>query len=464
MPRLDWPVYDREDGRARMNEPEPTLAERLVALMDHLGITSAYMAAQMAGDVVGLVEAAPDRIAGLVLCVPSRLDPPALAPVADRLLLIGAEHGLSAAVTARGAMMLPGAAREVLQGYDAPGWADVMADHGDSVVRAIERTPNWRDAPIPTELSGRSGVHAGISWRASGQGPVLLLFPFFLAPSQWFPALDALAGLFTTILVGGRHVGGVAALEDRARSPSYVSMVETLFERLGVGACQTVLDVGCGSGALDRLLASRHAPRAAVTATDVNAFMLAEAASIATGEGLADRIIFREGNAEVLPFPDATFDCAFSVTVLEECDADRALAEMMRVVRPGGRVGVIVRAIDLPQFWHLDLPEAMRRKVNTPPQSVGALGVADASLYRRMRRAGFETVRGFPALVTLNDPLGPIWRFREDHALSLLDAEETVTWRRLSDAARRDGSLFQSHAMHCAVGTRPAQPGAAGLG
>ncbi len=124
------------------------------------------------------------------------------------------------------------------------------------------------------------------------------------------------------------------------------------------------------------------------------------------------------------------------------------------MVRPGGRVGVIVRAIDLPQWWHLDLPDAIRRKVEVPPQSVGARGVADASLYRRMRAAGFADLRAFPSLVTLDRPDGPIWRFREDHALSLLDASETVIWRERAAAARADGTLFQSHPMHGAVGMR----------
>jgi ubiquinone/menaquinone biosynthesis C-methylase UbiE len=59
------------------------------------------------------------------------------------------------------------------------------------------------------------------------------------------------------------------------------------------------------------------------------------------------------GNAERLPFADASFDHAYSVTVLEECDADLALRELRRVVRPGGRVGVVVRATDCrtPGTW-----------------------------------------------------------------------------------------------------------------
>ena len=194
--------------------------------------------------------------------------------------------------------------------------------------------------------------------------------------------------------------------------------------------------------------------RLRITATDVNPFLLREAETIAAARGWAGDHASPTAMPRRCRSPDATFDAAFTVTVLEECDADRALAELLRVVRPGGRVGVIVRSIDLPQWWHLDLPEPIRRKVAVPPQSVGARGVADASLYRRMRAAGFHSVRGFPSLVTLDRPDGPIWRYREDHALSLLDPAETATWRALAEAARAEGTLFQSHPMHCAVGVR----------
>jgi SAM-dependent methyltransferase len=433
------------------------LPQRLLSLWDHLGLDVAHVAGQMPGDIAGLVALAPERVGALALCVPTRLDPAGFASVSDRVLLIGAEHGLSASVTARGATMLPGAQRVVLQGYDAPGWADVTADRGGAVVAALTSAAAGSLATAPIGLAGRSGEHAGIRWRTEGRGPALVLFPFFLAPSQWEPVVSALAQRFTVVLLGGPHLGGVAALEDRAHSPSYIGMVETMFRLLGVENCRAVLDVGCGSGALDRLLAPRLPQGGRITATDLNRFLLAEAGALAEAEGLGTFIRFTEGNAEALSFPDAAFDCAFSVTVLEECDADRALAELVRVVRPGGRVGVIVRAIDLPQFWHLDLPEAIRRKVAAPPQSVGPGGAADASLYRRMRAAGLADVRGFPSLVTLDDPSGPIWRYREDHALSLLDEPETAVWRNSAAAARREELLFQTHAMHCAVGVRPSR-------
>ena len=245
-------------------------------------------------------------------------------------------------------------------------------------------------------------------------------------------------------------------MEDRAAGPSYAGMIGGLFDVMAPRAGETILDVGCGSGALDRMLARRFGAANPMTATDVNPFLLREAAALAAEDGVADRIVFREGNAERLPFPDATFDLAFTVTVLEECDADLALRELYRVVKPGGRVGVIVRAIDMPQWWHLDLPEDIRRKVTAPPQSVGSRGVADASLYRRMRDAGFSHLTHFPSLVTLDNPDGPIWRYREEHALSQLTEAEAATWRKISGAARAAGTLFQSHPMHCAVAVKPA--------
>src|SRR5204863_6688180 len=139
-----------------------------------------------------------------------------------------------------------------------------------------------------------------------------------------------------------------------------------------------------------------------ITALDTSPFWLKEAEALAAEEGLAGAIRFVPGNAEALPFPDAAFGAVFSVTVIEECDADRAIAEMVRVAAPGGRIGIIVRALDLPQWWNLDLPEALRRKITPPPQSVAGNGVADASLYRRMRRAGLTDLVCFPFLVTLD--------------------------------------------------------------
>ena len=369
--------------------------------------------------------------------------------------MICGEGGLTAEVTARAEARLPGSRRVVLAGYDAPGWADVVADRTDEIVRAMSGFLGKLGADVPTSMS-REGVHAGITYRIDGSGPALMLLPFFLAPSQWAPAIERLARQFTVITLGGAHLGGVATLEDRARAPTYQAMFRTLIDLMAPRPGEAILDVGCGAGSLDRLLARRLGAANAITAIDTNPFLLREAQALAKADGVDGLIRFAPGNAEALPFADASFDCIFSVTVLEECDADRALAEMLRVARPGGRVGVIVRSIDLPQWWSADVPEALRQRALTPPQSVGARGVADASLYRRARQAGLRDLTCFPALVTLDRPEGPIWRYREDHLVAQLSPSETAAWQAAREVAARQGLLFMAHPMHCVVGHKPA--------
>jgi hypothetical protein len=86
---------------------------------------------------------------------------------------------------------------------------------------------------------------------------------------------------------------------------------------------------------------------------------------------------------------------------------------------------------------------------------VAAKGVADASLYRRARQAGLHDLTGFPALVTLDRPEGPIWRYREDHLTAQLSPPEMAAWQAARSAAADQGLLFMAHPMHCVVGRKP---------
>lgn len=437
-----------------------TPTERLTALMDHLGLGAAYFGAPIPRDIAGLAARGPERLAGIVLCVPSRLDPAPFAAIADRVLMIAGERGPAAEATARAAGRLAGAERFVLAGYDAPGsWADAVADRAGEIAEQMVgffaglATRGWR-ADTPRHAA-EAGNCAGISYRIEGSGPALVLLPFFLAPSQWNAAIPRLTEHFTVVTLGGPYLGGVASLEDRAQMPTYRAMFRTLIDVIAPRPREAILEIGCGAGSLVRLLASQLGGTNPITAADVNPFLLHEATALAEAEGLAGAIRFVEGNAEALPFEDRSFDCLYSVTVFEECDADRAIAEAMRVLRPGGRLGLAVRALDLPQWWNLTLPEAILRKVEAPPHSVGPAGVADRSLYRRMREAGLQDLVCFPALVTLDRPGGPIWRNREDHVLSQLSPEELPIWHAARDRAEEEGLLFMAHPLHCAVGTKP---------
>ena len=130
-------------------------------------------------------------------------------------------------------------------------------------------------------------------------------------------------------------------LEIRARAGDEASARDEYLRLLGVGPGEQVLDVGCGSGAVTRAMARLAAPGGRATGLDASPALLAFARQYAEEEALGQTIEFREGDCRSLPFPDASFDAVLAATVLSHVpEAERALAEMVRVTRPGGRVGV----------------------------------------------------------------------------------------------------------------------------
>jgi SAM-dependent methyltransferase len=109
-------------------------------------------------------------------------------------------------------------------------------------------------------------------------------------------------------------------------------------EWLAVPAGRAWLDVGSGTGALTQTVLERAAPRA-IEGVDASAGFVAHARAH-VGD---PRAAFREGDAQALPFAEAAFDAAVSGLVLNFVrEPARMVAEMRRVVRPGGTVGVYV--------------------------------------------------------------------------------------------------------------------------
>jgi ubiquinone/menaquinone biosynthesis C-methylase UbiE len=111
---------------------------------------------------------------------------------------------------------------------------------------------------------------------------------------------------------------------------------ETLCEALDLRAGQKVLDVAAGNGNVTLAAARRWCE---VVSTDYVPALLERGRKRAVAERLA--IEFREADAEALPFADASFDAVVSTFgVMFTADQDKAAAELVRVCKPGGKIGL----------------------------------------------------------------------------------------------------------------------------
>lgn len=173
-----------------------------------------------------------------------------------------------------------------------------------------------------------------------------------------------------------------------------------------------VLDVACGTGEITALLARRVGPSGHVTGLDFSPGMLAVARRRLEEAGLAARVRLVQGDALAMPFPDGGFDLVTMGFALRNvADLDRALAEMVRVARPGGRVLLLELShspwpwVRVPFRWYFErvVPAMGRwaaRRWRGPgpapyawlPQSVRGFPGAE-ELAARMAAAGLEGVR-----------------------------------------------------------------------
>jgi arsenite methyltransferase len=159
-----------------------------------------------------------------------------------------------------------------------------------------------------------------------------------------------------------RYPTGRAGLEALGYDPGIVgALPDTVAEAYcGVGnpfslgpiaAGEAVLDIGCGAG-VDSIIAGKlTGPAGAVTGIDLVPEMLAKARENARLAG-AGNVTFQESSAERLPYPDKSFDAVISNGVFNlVVDKAKALAEVYRVLKPGGRFWLAdqVLAGELPQ-------------------------------------------------------------------------------------------------------------------
>lgn len=127
---------------------------------------------------------------------------------------------------------------------------------------------------------------------------------------------------------GPDDTGTVAAATDR--------LTDLLIGRLAVPPGGRVLDLGCGIGKPALRLA--RATGVDVLGITISHSQVAQANDRARQEGLADRVTFQVADGTAMPFADDTFDAVLAIESILHMDRDRALREISRVLRPGGRL------------------------------------------------------------------------------------------------------------------------------
>jgi ubiquinone/menaquinone biosynthesis C-methylase UbiE len=128
-------------------------------------------------------------------------------------------------------------------------------------------------------------------------------------------------------------------LDEGNKVPAIVASKPIILEGLGLRGGERVLDVGCGMGADVFEIAPLVGSNGQVTGVDMSAAMIDEARRRAEGRGLP--VSFEVGDSQALRFDTSTFDAVRTERMLMHVpDAELALAEMTRVLKPGGRMSV----------------------------------------------------------------------------------------------------------------------------
>jgi ubiquinone/menaquinone biosynthesis C-methylase UbiE len=249
-----------------------------------------------------------------------------------------------------------------------------------------------------------------------------------------------------------RYLDTVSGLETIQRIKQWT------YDILNVREGFQLLDLGCGTGDDVQALARQVGTTGRVVGVDASQSMVAEARKRAREANLP--LEFRVGDAERLDFADGTFDgCRAERVLMHLTQPERAVAEMVRVVRPGGRV--VVYDPD----WEtliVDAPDrAITRKLlNFHCDSRGSRWVG-RQLRRLLLDAGLINGRVFPETMVFTDyeMANQVFTLEEiamHAALSgAVSSEQVSQW--LSDLLMADkrGSFFAAATGFCVSGEKP---------
>jgi len=203
--------------------------------------------------------------------------------------------------------------------------------------------------------------------------------------------------------------------------PAYLGpAAEAVVERAAPTDGETVLDVGCGTGAAALAARALLGPQGRVVAVDVNRYMLDVARELLPPRAGAAAVDVREGDARQLPLRDHCVDVVVCANTLQFVpERARACAQMVRVLVPGGRaaVGTWAAIEENPYFDALAaaIVATMGAQVASHLTSACTLGTSP-ELWAALRAGGFEDIA--VETVVLDVDLGDLTTFVPRHLAS----------------------------------------------
>jgi ubiquinone/menaquinone biosynthesis C-methylase UbiE len=168
------------------------------------------------------------------------------------------------------------------------------------------------------------------------------------------------------------------------------------FDAMAIDSARSVLDLGCGTGVAARAIAGRPGFAGRVTGIDRSPHLVAAATRLAREEGVAAGAEFRAGDSHGLALRDGEFDAVVAHTLFSHLEDPRSvLREIVRVLKPGGKVGIFDGDYASLTFGADDPAEGKA----IDELIIGAI-VTNPRVMRQMpqllREAGLEIVATFP--------------------------------------------------------------------
>ena len=212
-------------------------------------------------------------------------------------------------------------------------------------------------------------------------------------------------------------------------SPGGSASLEWMMEGADLADCR-VLDFGCGAGGPTCLLASRFNAKR-VVGIDIGAYQVERAREAAMQQGLSDKMSFQQVEGDQLPFEVDSFDAVFSKDVIVHIENKAGLfAEMIRILRPGGRLIISDHLIAedkkqinaIQECWRWARMTASPATINETEDLLRASGFIDVRSVDRSHRYMEAAAGGAP-----NDDK------RATKISRLLEADAAADWLRFMD-------------------------------